>query len=69
VGENYEMTQDEIAAALNEWMRRFIEEPARFEREFQTITTYQADVSDGVTPTYGQTGAAYLLEIHQALTV
>lgn len=43
---------------LNEWMRRYIEEPARFDAEFQTVNQFLADEADGPKPIYGETSAA-----------
>lgn len=57
------LTQEELAAAFNEWMRRYIETPEEFEREFQSITKYLKDAAGGQTPTYGDECAAYLLKI------
>ena len=57
------MDEQLMARAMNEWMRRYIEEPERFEREFETVRRFQADeISDG-EPTYGKECAAYLFEI------
>ena len=68
MGDNYEMTQAEIAAALNEWQRRYIDEPERFQREFQTVAEFLAQEANGDVPSYGTEGAAYLLKIHGELT-
>lgn len=45
------MTNEQMAIALNEWMRRFIDEPDRFEREFQTVGEYLRDQAEGREPT------------------
>ncbi len=58
-----DMDQEEMGRALNEWMRRYTDEPTKFEREFQTVTQYLAEVASGVEPTYGQTGAAYMRQL------
>lgn len=69
--DNYEMTQGEIAAALNEWMRRFIEEPERFERDFETVRKFEHEQASepDQEPSYGTVCSAYLLKIHQELNV
>lgn len=54
------MTDVEMAMALNEWMRRFIEDPAQFQREFETVSEFVTQELNGQEPTYGQTGAAYM---------
>jgi hypothetical protein len=50
----------QMAAAFNEWMRRFIEDPGQFEAEFRTVATFQAARAKGELPTYGETCVAYL---------
>lgn len=50
------------AAGFNEWMRRFIDEPAKFHREFETVAGFLADANYGV-PSYGETCAEYLEKI------
>ncbi|MGE8129025.1 hypothetical protein ACQKQD_18790 [Methylobacterium sp. NPDC080182] len=57
------MTNAQMAKCFNEWMRRFIEEPARFEREFQTVSDFLCDESDGKEPSYGEVSAAYMREL------
>ena len=52
-----------MVKALNEWMRRFIEEPARFEREFVTVNQFLKDEADGREPTYGESGARYMEQL------
>lgn len=66
--DNYELTQAELAAALNEWMRRYIEEPERFEREFKTIAQFQEEDGMLIEASYGRDGAAYLLKLHQEIS-
>ncbi len=57
------MDQVKLAAAFNEWMRRFIENPAEFDREWQSVHRFISEQSQGKTPTYGETSAAYLLSL------
>jgi hypothetical protein len=54
------MTDDEIAAALNELMRRYTEDPASFEAEFQTVQRFQQESAAGETPSYGASITAML---------
>lgn len=61
------MDKDKIARALNEWMRRYIADPAAFNAEFQTVGEFQKDEEEGREPTYGETGAAYMLKLLEEL--
>jgi hypothetical protein len=54
------MRKDDVAAAFNEWMRRYTEEPEKFKREWQTVTEFVSQQEAGKTPSYGATCAAYL---------
>ena len=56
-----------MAAAFNEWMRRYIEEPERFRREWQTVSEYVQQISEGKTPSYGERCTAYLCGIIEEL--
>lgn len=53
------------AKAFNEWMRRFVEEPERFEREFQTVARFKAEEAMDKEPTYGECCAAYLAQLEK----
>ena len=53
----------EMADAFNEWMRRYTEEPERFEREWQSVERYHADQDGGREPSYGRTCAAFLYKL------
>ena len=57
------MTNAQMAKCFNEWMRRFIEEPDRFAREFETVNQFVADEQDGREPTYGESSAAYMAQL------
>ena len=57
------MDQETIASALNKWMRRYVDEPTRFAAEFQTGGQFLKDEAEGVEPSYGVVGAAYLAEL------
>lgn len=53
------MTAADMARTLNEWMRRFIEEPEKFQAEFRSVTEFLAEVTLGREPSYGEHCAAY----------
>lgn len=53
----------DMAKAFNEWMRRYTEEPERFEREWQTVGLFLKQRSEGREPDYGEQCAAYLAEL------
>ncbi len=57
------MATRSMAEAFNEWMRRYTDEPARFEAEFRTVGAFLQQMADGTEPTYGDECAAYLAEI------
>ena len=59
------MTNAQMVKCFNEWMRRFIEEPARFQREFETVNDFLKDEAAGREPTYGETSAAYMAKLAQ----
>lgn len=61
--EGQSMSAEDMARALNEWMRRYTDDPSQFLREYQMVTNYLAEIAAGVEPTYGETGAAYMLEL------
>lgn len=53
------MSAADIARTSNEWMRRYLEEPEKFEAEFRTITRFLTDQSEGREPDYGARCVAY----------
>ena len=57
------MDKERLVAAFNEWMRRYIEEPARFRHEIETVREFLAEEQGGKEPSYGQRSAAYLLKL------
>lgn len=61
--EKKDPTWEQIAQGCNEWMRRYIEEPERFENELSSVQRYLADVEGNREPSYGQTCVAYLREL------
>ena len=48
--------------AFNEWMRRYTEEPEKFEAEFRTVNRFLEE-SKGGEPTYGERATALLESI------
>ena len=48
------------AEAFDEWMRRFIDNPAGYEREFETVQRFLEQEAGGKPTTYGAACAAYL---------
>jgi hypothetical protein len=57
------LSKAQIAAAFNEWMRRYIEEPERFERELLCVRAFENETLHGHAPSYGTECADYILQI------
>lgn len=57
------MNQEAIAKAFNEWLRRYIDDPAAYEAEFNTVAAFRAAESEGSEPDYGTRQAAYLIHL------
>lgn len=49
--------------AHNEWMRRYIEEPEKFEAEFRTVASFVEAESKGLEPDYGELCHAYMVKL------
>lgn len=49
--------------AFNEWMRRYTEEPQRFEREWESVHRFLAEQAAGQEPSYGASCVAYLSQL------
>jgi hypothetical protein len=62
------MDRKTMSAAFNEWMRRYTEEPERFEASFQSVMKFLAERSDGKEPTYGETCAEFMEHLASELT-
>lgn len=45
---------------FNEWMRRYIEEPEKFQREWELIRSFLKEENGESEPTYGQQCTAYV---------
>ena len=56
------------AECFDEWMRRYIGDPASFEREFETVGQFLSETNVGMTPTYGEHCAAYLAKLRDELS-
>ena len=61
------MTSEQMALSLNEWMRRYIEDPASFSAEFQAVSNYLADKESGIEPSYGAISAEYMFRLYKEL--
>jgi hypothetical protein len=54
------MDKEKVGAAFNEWMRRYIENPEEFARQFQSVGAFLSEKNKGVEPSYGEICAEYL---------
>lgn len=57
------MAPADMRRTFNEWMRRYIEEPERFNAEFRTVQQFLADESEGKEPSYGEACTAYQFQL------
>lgn len=57
-----------LAACMNEWMRRYTEDPSGFAAEFQTVGEFCREKAAGEEPSYGQWAAEYIERIAADLT-
>jgi hypothetical protein len=57
------MDEKKVAAAFNEWMRLYTDEPERFEREFRTVNQFLLEREEGREPSYGAHCAAFLADL------
>ena len=62
-GNNRTITYDEQIKISNEWMRRYIETPEEFAREFESVTSFLTDTAEGREPSYGERCAAYCFKL------
>jgi hypothetical protein len=53
------MSFADMAATLNEWMRRYIRDPGQFQREFEAVGDFLMQKNMGREPDYGEVCAAY----------
>ena len=61
------MKKEVLVLVLNEWMRRYIDEPEVFETEFDTVRDFLKQDCAGEEPTYGVVGAEYMVKIAEDL--
>lgn len=52
-----------MAAAFNEWMRRYTTHPEEFDREWEAVNEYLSQRNAGEQPSYGASCARYLLSL------
>jgi hypothetical protein len=53
-------TSTDLQWAFNEWMRRYIKNPEGFEREFQSVQSFQSSKGK---PSYGKDCTRYLTKL------
>lgn len=53
------MTDEQMAAGFDEWMRKYVQDPRGFETDHEAVIRYLRGTSD-VEPTYGETCVATL---------
>lgn len=56
-------TENELAALLNEYMRRYIESPEAFEAEFRVVLEFLNDEEHDREPNYGKDVVSYLKQL------
>jgi hypothetical protein len=62
------MGESAMVQCLNEWMRRYTDEPERFEREITVVRKFLAERdSNEEKPSYGRECAAYMVKLGQEL--
>lgn len=57
------MTNEQMARCFNEWMRRFIDNPEEFEREFESVGSFLRETNEGTEPSYGEQCTAYMTDL------
>lgn len=63
-----EMTESQCAAAFNEWMRQYTEDPEAFRHTTASVLEFLAETAADRTPTYGEQCVAFLKICHGQLT-
>jgi hypothetical protein len=56
-------TENELVVLLNERFRRFVENPAEYEHEWETIIEFLSDEENEDEPSYGKNMVAELVAI------
>ena len=57
------MNAGDMVRTNNEWIKRYIETPEQFAREFESVTKFLTDKSEGRVPDYGERCAAYQFKL------
>jgi hypothetical protein len=63
MGEGIDLRDPLVAKAFNLWMRRFIEHPEQFGREWQEVSKYLREEREGREPSYGEVCVEYLRKL------
>ena len=58
-----EASKQALALAFNEWMRRYEQEPERFERELTTLKQFMADENEGRMPSLSTGRLQFFVDI------
>jgi len=58
-----QLTKAQLEQGFNEWMRRFTEDPAKFEAQHAIVDNFLSQASQGRVPSYGEQCTALLLQI------
>jgi len=61
------ITVDQMAAAFNEWQRRYVANPDGFARDFEEAAKFAAERVQGKTPSYGLACAVYMSKLLAAV--
>lgn len=61
------LTADQLAKVMNEWRRRYYDDPDQFENDMVTMKRFAAAVSQGVEPDVGTSDAAYIMFLAKEL--
>lgn len=55
--------KDQLAAAFDRWMQKYIDHPEAFEREWQAVVRHIEEDATGAAHTYGAACVAYLQKL------
>jgi hypothetical protein len=61
------LTEEQQAAAFNEWMRWYTENPEEFHSEYTEIKQFLTEKNNGETPSYGAECVGILNRCHARL--
>lgn len=59
--------KEDLVKVFNEWMRRYIESPEEFSREFESINLFLSEEGRDEKPSYGETCFQYILKLNEEL--